>query len=150
MAKAKKNWKMILLGVMATLGVALGGGALIRQLSNEKTKELPSYSYTIGAVTDAGKLDSEDKTSITSEKVQVEDLVSIEVAEGAKVQVLVHYFNEDGVYLSSAEVRGDTPSAPDAAKTFRVEIIPTDDDDGKITAFEKGDYAKAVTVTLKK
>lgn len=150
MAKAKANWKMILVGSLAGLGVLLGGGALIRQASNEKTKELPSYSYTIGAITDAGKIDSEDKTSITSDRQKVKDLVSIEIDEEAKVQVYVHWYNEDNVFLSSVEVIDTTPTAPEGADNFRVEIVPTDDDDGKITAFEKGVYADQVVVTLKK
>lgn len=152
MAKAKANWKGILSVVALIAALGMSAGALIRVAKNEKTKELPSYSYSIGAVTDEGKLDSEDKTSITSDKLQVKDLVSIEIEEEAKVQVFVHYYNEDGDFLSTAEVVAgeELAEAPEGAETFRVEIVPTDDDDGKITAFEKGDYAGKVTVTLKK
>lgn len=149
MAKNGKG-KIWLVGLLAGLGVILGGGSLIRQVSKEETKELPSYNYTIGAVTDEGKLDDEDKTSITSGKLAVKDLVSIEIEEDADVKVFIHWYDEDNVHISSAEVTSETPSAPEGAKTFRVEIVPTDDEDGKITAFEKGDYAKVVTVTLKK
>ena len=147
---AKKNGKMIALSIACGLGILLGGGALIRQVSSEKTKELPSYSYTIGAVTNEGALDKDDKSSITSEKLAVKDLVSIELAEDAKAKVYVHWYNEDGDWISTSEVTDETPEAPEGAETFRVEIEPTDDDDGEVGAFEKGEYAKLVTVTLKK
>ena len=146
----KANWRNWLLNIGVCAALVLSAGTLIRVVSNEKTKELPSYSYSIGAVTNEGKLDSEDKTSMTSEKLNVKDLVSIEVAEDAKVQVFVHYYTKDGDFLSSVELSGELGEAPQGAETFRVEIVPTDDDDGKIGAFEKGDYAKMVTVTLKK
>lgn len=149
---AKKNWKGLLAIVAIFAALGMSAGALIRVSKNEKTKELPSYSYSIGAVTEEGKLDSEDKTSITSDKLNVKDLVGIEIAEDAKVQVYVHYYDEDGKFIQSAEVieGQELAEAPETAETFRVEIVPTDDDDGKISVFEKGDYAGTVTVTLKK
>lgn len=148
---ARKDGKMILVAVLSVVAVALSSGALIRQISKEKTKELQSYSYTIGAVTDEGKLDAEDKTCITSDKLQVKDLVSIEIEEDAEVTVSVYWYDEDGTLLKTDTVTADgTPVAPEGAETFRVEIEPTDDDDGEVSAFEKGDYAKLVTVTLKK
>lgn len=152
MAKAKANWKGILSVVALIAALGMSAGALIRVMKNEKTKELPSYSYSIGAVTDEGKLDSEDKTSITSDKLKAKDLVSIEIEEDAKVQVFVHCYNADGEFLQTVEVveSGEISQTPEGVETIRVEIVPTDDDDGKITAFEKGDYAGKVTVTLKK
>lgn len=145
-----KNGKMVLVTVLSLVALALSGGALIRQISKEKTKELPSYSYTIGAVTDEGKIDAEDKTCITSDKLQVKDLVSIEIEEDAEVTVSVHWYDEEGTLLKTDAVTDGTPVAPEGAETFRIEIEPTDDDDGKVSAFEKSDYAKLVTVTLKK
>ena len=149
MAK-KANWKGWLLGVGVGLALIMSGGALARVSSNEKTTELSSYKYSIGAVMENGKIDSEDKASMTSEKIPVKDLVSIELAEDAEVQVLLHYYDEDGGFIQSVEFTGELADAPAGAEEFRVEIIPTDDDDGKIGAFEKGEYAKMVTVTLKK
>lgn len=145
-----KNGKMVLVTVLSLVALALSGGALIRQISKEKTKELPSYSYTIGAVNDEGKIDAEDKTCITSDKLQVKDLVSIEIEEDAEVTVSVHWYDEEGTLLKTDAVTDGTPVAPEGAETFRIEIEPTDDDDGKVSAFEKSDYAKLVTVTLKK
>ena len=149
MAK-KANWKGWVAGIAIAFAVIMSGGAMARVASNEKTKELPSYSYSIGAVMENGKIDAEDKASMTSDKLAVKDLVSIELAEDAEVQVLLHYYDEDGAFIQSVEFTGELADAPAGAEEFRVEIIPTDDDDGKIGTFEKGDYAKMVTVTLKK
>ena len=140
-------------GFAATLGaiaIVLSSGALIRQVSSEKTKELPSYSYSIGAVTNEGEFDKDDKSCITSEELEAKDLVSIEIAEDAEVKVFVHWYNEDGDWIQTSEVTDETPEVPEGAETFRVEIEPTDDKDGEVSAFEKGTYAKLVTVTLKK
>lgn len=147
---AKKNGKMILMSIGVGLALLLGGGSLARQLSNEKTKELPSYSYTIGAVDEEGEIDKKDKSSITSDELKVADLVSIEIEEDAEVSVFIHWYKEDGDVLGVNEVTDGTPVAPAGAETFRVEIEPTDDDDGEVGTFEKGTYAKLVTVTLKK
>lgn len=149
MAK-KAKWQTALIATLAGLGVLLGGGALARQISNEKTKELPTYSYTIGAVDEEGEIDTKDKSSITSDELKVADLVSIEIEEDAEVSVFIHWYNEDGDWMQSGEVTDEVPEAPEGAETFRVEIEPTDDDDGEVGALEKGTYAKMVTVTLKK
>ena len=147
---ARKNGKMMWLSIGCVAALLLSGGALARQFSKETTKELSSYSYTIGAVTD-GAIDKEDKSSITSDKLKVKNLVSIELDEDADVKVYVHWYDGDGDWLSNSEVTEDgTPVAPDGAETFRVEIEPTDDNDGEVSALEKGGYAKLVTVTLKK
>ena len=147
---AKKDVKFKLLAVLAGLGVLLGSGALIRQSASEKTKELPTYSYSIGAIDDEGKFDKKDKSSITSEEIKVKDLVSLEVKEDADVIVYVHYYNEEGEHLRSVEVVGEELEEVEGAETCRIEIVPTDDDDDEVSAFEKGTYAKLVTVTLKK
>ena len=145
---AKK--KMWFVTALACVGIALGGGALGRQLANEKTKELPTYSYTIGIVDEDGKIDKDEKTSIVSDELKVKDLVSIEIAEDAEVRVYVHWYAEDGKLLQTSEVTDETPEVLEGAETFRVEIEPTDDEDGEVGVFEKGTYAKLVTVTLKK
>lgn len=147
MTKKGKNF-LIAAGIIAAL--LMSGGALVRQISTEKTKEVHSYSYTIGAVDEEGKIDKQDKSSMTSDKFSVKDLVSIEIDEDAKVLVFIYWYNEDGDFLQVDEVTGELPETPDGAKTFCVGIEPTDDDDGEISAFEKGGYAKLVTVTLKK
>ena len=147
---AKKDLKNILLTVGVVLAIGLSSGALIRQVSKEKTKELPSYSYTIGVVDEEGKLDKDEKGAITSDELNVKDLVSIEIDEDAEVEVTVYWFDEDGVLLKSDLVEGETPTAPEGAETFRVGIEPLEDEDGEISALEKGGYAKLVTVTLKK
>ncbi len=151
MAK-KANWKGILLGVAVGAALLMSGGALIRSITSEKTKELSASAYSIGAVTDEGKLDNEDKTSIYTNKFDVADLVSVEIEEDAKVQVFLHYYDAEDAFMQSVEVVAgeELAAAPEGAETFRVEITPTDDDDGKVGVFEKADYAKLVTVTLKK
>lgn len=147
---AKKDLKNILLTVGVVVALGLSSGALIRQATSEKTKELASYNYTIAAIDEEGKLDKDVKEFIVSDKLNVDDLVSIEIDEDANVNVTVYWYDADGVLLSSSEVAGETPEAPEDAESFRVSIQPYEDEDGEISALEKGGYAKLVTVTLKK
>lgn len=147
---AKKDLKNILLTVGVVLAVGLSSGALIRQATSEKTKELASYNYTIAAIDEEGKLDKDERGMMVSDKLNVKDFVSIDIDEDAEVEVTVYWFDEDGVLLKSDLVEGETPAAPEGAETFRVGIEPLEDEDGEISALEKGGYAKLVTVTLKK
>lgn len=147
---AKKNGKIIAAFVLSGLAFLMGGGSLARQISKEDTKDVSSYQYTIGTVNDAGKIDKSDKSSITSDKFNAEDLVSIKVDEEANVDVFVYWYSKDGALLSSSQVEGERTNALEGAEKFRVVITPNDDEDGEVTAFEKGGYANLVTVTLKK
>lgn len=151
MAKQKANWKAIVIAGVAGLALVLSAGSIVRQVTKEDTKELRNSAFSVAAVTEDGKLDSEATDSLTSDKQAVSKLVSVEKAEGAKAQVFVHWYDEDGVFISTVEVTDklDAEAAPDDADTFRVEVVP-EDEDGKISLFEKGDYLDLVTVTLKK
>lgn len=151
MAKQKANWKAIVIAGVAGLALILSAGGIIRQVTKEDTKELRNSAFSVAAVTEDGKLDSEATDSLTSDKQAVSKLVSVEKAEDAKAQVFVHYYDEDGVFISTAEVTDklEAEAVPDGADTFRVEVVP-EDEDGKISVFEKGDYLDLVTVTLKK
>lgn len=151
MAKQKANLKVILVAGVSGLALILSAGSIVRQVTNEDTKELRNSAFSVAAVTEDGKLDSEATDSLTSDKQALSKLVSVEKAEGAKAQVFVHYYDEDGVFISTAEVTDklEAESAPEGADTFRVEVVP-EDEDGKISIFEKGDYLDLVKVTLKK
>lgn len=151
MAKQKANLKVILIAGVSGLALILSAGSIVRQVTKEDTKELRNSAFSVAAVTEDGKLDSEATDSLTSDKQALSKLVSVEKAEGAKAQVFVHYYDEDGVFISTAEVTDklEAESAPEGADTFRVEVVP-EDEDGKISIFEKGDYLDLVKVTLKK
>ena len=147
--KAKANWKAIVIACVAGLALVLSAGSIVRQVTKEDTKELRNSAFSVAAVTEDGKLDSEATDSLTSDKQAVSKLVSVEKAEDAKAQVFVHWYDEDGVFLSTVEVTDKLEAAPEGADTFRVEVVP-EDDDGKISVFEKVDYLELVKVTLKK
>ena len=151
MAKNKKL-KDILIGGAVALALVMSGGALARAAAGD-TKELSASAYSIGEVTEEGKIDNEAKTSIYTAKYDIKDLVSVEVAEDAKVDVFVHCYSNEGEWFTAVQVsEGESLdiSALPAGGTFRIEITPTDDEDEKISFFEKAEYAKAVTVTLKR
>ncbi len=147
---AKKKIKVTVATVLSVLAIVLSGGAIARQFSKEETKEVSSFSYTIGAVNEEGKIDKSDKSSITSDKFKAKDFSSVKIDEDANVTAFVYWYDEDGALLNTQEIDGELTQVQDGAETFRVSIEPNDDEDGEISAFEKSGYAKLVTVTLKK
>ena len=146
---AKKNGKMLWLTIGCVAALVLSGGSLIRQISKETTKEVSSYSYTIAGLDEDGKLDKENKGYIVSDKFNVDKLESIEVDEDADVTVFVVWYMEDGA-CETVKVTDGTPVPIEGAKSFRILIEATGDEDGEVSAFEKGGYVNQVKVTLKK
>ena len=155
---AKKNkLKNVLIGGAVALALIMAGGSLAR-LSDD-TKDLGVMAYSIGEIQElqldgtGGKIDKKAKTSLyTSKLYNAEDLVAVKVAKDAKVKATVHYYDADGeVYVVGLVVNAGGELKVDSAPqegTFRIEITPTEDEDGEIGIFEKADYVKAVTVTL--
>lgn len=149
MAKFKLNGTLAT--IFSVIAIALSGGAIARQFSNEDTKEVSVFAYTVGALDEEGKIDKKDKSCMVTDKFDADDLVSIEIDEDADLTVSIAWFDEDGGFIStSAVTSGEKPTAPSGAKKFRVEIEATGDEDGEISMFEKTAYAKLVKVTLKK
>ena len=148
MAKFKLNGTLAT--ILSVIAIALSGGAIARQFSNEDTKEVSVFAYTVGALDEEGKIDKKDKSCMVTDKFDADDLVSIEIDEDADLTVSIAWFDEDGNFISASAVTSEKPTAPSGAKKFRVEIEATGDEDGEISMFEKTAYAKLVKVTLKK
>lgn len=158
MAKAK-NGKVagVAIGIVAVLGVGLGGAALIKQISGEKTKEVSS---TFGYET--GLLDAEtgrEKTGATAWRtkdfIPVKGLV-VDVDEKAgDISYNIYYYDADKAFLSktSASLKVDytaseDKSLPSDAKYVRIVFEHANDTD--ISSSDIRAYAKEYTVTYDK
>ena len=144
--------KLKLLNILKIVGICLLLASMVviavRLGKIDKTRELRSTSWSIGRIDDTtGKVDSTDKSDLfTNTFLKVEDL-KVEVKENAKVTVQINFYTEDKTFIEDAT---DLTSIPATAKYARIEIVPTEDNDGKVSIFERLGYIKQVTVTYTK
>ena len=144
--------KLKLLNILKIVGICLLLASMVviavRLGKIDKTRELRSTSWSIGRIDDTtGKVDSTDKSGLfTNTFLKVEDL-KVEVKENAKVTVQINFYTEDKTFIEDAT---DLTSIPATAKYARIEIVPTEDNDGKVFIFERLGYIKQVTVTYTK
>ena len=90
----------------------------------------------------------------TNKYYDVEGL-KVEVAKNATVKYQVNYYDEDKKFLAVQTLTEDfdsanMPSEASTAEYVKIEIIPTDDDDGEVSLLEKSGYVKQVSVTVAK
>lgn len=158
MAKAK-NGKVagVAIGIVAVLGVGLGGAALIKQISGEKTKEVSS---TFGYET--GLLDAEtgrEKTGATAWRtkdfIPVKGLVVDMSEDNSDISYNIYYYDADKAFLSktSASLKVDytaskDSSLPSDAKYVRIVFEHANDTD--ISSGDIRSYAKEYTVSYDK
>lgn len=157
---AKKRSKLgIVAGVLAVLAVSALSGSIaanMKMSANETTKDIGSSAFAIGRLDDeTGKLltgENEDKSGLYTSKYYKSENLEIKLAEDATIKYQVNYYDEDKKFLSMSEFTGDyvATGAPEAAAYIKLEIIPMDDDDDTVTAFEKGDYVRQATIKVAK
>ena len=108
MAKAAKNGKVagVAIGIVAVLGVGLGGAALVKQISGEKTKDVSStFGYETGLLdTETGRDKSGATAWRTKDFVPVKGLV-IDVDEKAgDITYNIFYYDADKAFLKKQQL----------------------------------------------
>ena len=160
MAKANSGGKKtagIVVGIVAVLGVGLGGAALIKQINGEKTKEVSAtFGYETGLL---GAETGRDKSGATAWRtkdfVPVKGLV-IDIDETAgDVSYNIYYYDADKAFISktSAAMKVDYKAAedssiPSGAKYVRIVFEHANDTD--ISSSDIRTYSKEITVTYDK
>ena len=159
MAKAAKNGKVagVAIGIVAVLGVGLGGAALVKQISGEKTKEVSStFGYETGLLdTETGRDKSGATAWRTKDFVPVKGLV-IDIDEKAgDITYNIFYYDADKAFLEKTttvlkvDYEADKDSSlPSDAKYVRIVFEHTNDKD--ISSSDIRKYAKTYTVTYDK
>lgn len=151
----KAKWLAVALaGVTLTAAVV---GLSVKVSKQETTKELGASAYAVGLLDDStGKLHEEvDKSGLATTKFYNVDGLKVEVAKNATVKYQVNYYDEDKKFLAVQTLTedfdsADIPSSALEAEYVKIEIVPTDDDDGKVSLLEKAGYVKQVAVTVAK
>lgn len=150
MAKKGKWLDWVVAGV-ATVAIALSAGALAKVSSMETTKDIGFTNYSVGIIEEDGSFDKSVKQAVVSDYLSVEGF-NITTLEDATVTVDLHFFNEDKEFLSTLETVEEFTSEselPEGAKYVRVEITPTEDEDG-VSIFELPGYVAQVEVVVAK
>lgn len=151
----KAKWLAVALaGVTLTAAVV---GLSVKVSKQETTKELGASAYSIGLLDDeTGKAFEEaDKSGLATTKYYDVEGLKVEVAKNATVKYQVNYYDEDKKFLAVQTLTEDfdsanMPSEASTAEYVKIEIIPTDDDDGEVSLLEKSGYVKQVSVTVAK
>ena len=159
MAKAAKNGKVagVAIGIVAVLGVGLGGAALVKQISGEKTKDVSStFGYETGLLdTETGRDKSGATACRTKNFVPVKGLV-VDVDEKAgDISYNIFYYDADKAFLkkTTTALKVDYEAAKDSslpsdAKYVRIVFEHANDKD--ISSSDIRTYAKTYTVTYDK
>lgn len=154
-----KLWKRIIIGGIAAIALtgAIAGGVALKKVNGQiTTATLSTSAYTVGTLSDMdGKVDKAEKCGLFTEKYYDLENAEIKIEEKATVSVYANLYDKDKAFLKVVKISTDgkvSESAQDSstAQYVRFEIIPEDDSDGKISLFEKGGYAKQVTITVNK
>ena len=158
MAKMKvktKKWLKVL-GMVIAVAVTLGAvTSLASKCEKEDTKQLGVFDYEIGALSDTdGKKIKDDKSGIVSKDMYSIDGFTVELEKDADVMYQLNFYDADKAWVSMETYKQDFDG--DKAETLkaqgiayaRVEIIPLEDEDDKVSIFEKTGYVKQVMVTV--
>ncbi len=162
MSKKAKGW---LIGIAIALVGAVAVGTAVKVGRMDKTEELKSRHYEVGAISDEGKeVDLEKDSALsfrTKDFIEYNNL-NISFEEDSGYTASVYFYDEDETYLSNIQIgedeefsweERDSYSVPGTAEYVRVVVtLPEDEDeDGEISGFELWwKYSKNVTITYEK
>lgn len=154
MKKSQRTLMFALVGFVAVGLIASVIALSVRIGKVETTRTIGSSEYKIGVLDDTSGKEPEEQENVgifMKDYVLVDGL-KCELAEDAKVEYSINFYDEDYKFISVVDYEGDFDGSeiPDGAKYARIEIRPTADKDGKVTLLEKTDYAKMLTVTVSK
>lgn len=151
MSRFRTNRSRILTIITFILCLALLGGViglavkLDRQTSINK---LGGEAYSIGAIDEKGEY-KESSASIYTRKGVTVDGLKCELQEDAKIKYQLFFYDKDGKFVSaSSELTSDFNGSetPATAKTVKIVITPTADEDGKVGLTEVLGYAGQLNV----
>lgn len=149
---SKRTWKQILsiaLAVMAIAGSIFGVVKLTQFVREEKKVIHPTY--TVGSLDSAGKPDKKSTSSIYTEDAFDAKGLELEPNFDGSISYQVFWYDATNNFVGSTTelTQGGEIKIPFGCKA-RVEITPTADEDGKISFFEKMEYARKLKIKVYK
>lgn len=150
--KRKNLLKKISLGAVgvASIGAIAFGVSKIVQVCKNDTKTL-SLDYSVGALTDEGKY-QEDECKLYTKKAFACEGLRVTFDFDAEVNGQFYFYDINDKYLSKSNVitEGSSVSVPLNGAYARAVVIPTEDEDGKISFTEKYKYGSQMQVKVDK
>lgn len=144
------KWVVIFLVVLGLIGAVIG---LAVKLDRQTTIErLGGEAYEIGLI-DAKGAEEKGETAIRTRKGITVEGLQCELDADAKITYQIFYYDKDGKFISATEALTadfDGSGIPETAKTARIMITPTDDEDGKVSLVEVLGYANRLAVTYER
>lgn len=142
-------------GILMSVGIV---GLAVKVSDMEATKTLGSSAYSIGLLDDTtGKLPSEnvDKGGLRTTKFYKYEGLKCEIESDSTIEYQVNFYDEDKKFLAVQTLQDDfdssnIPTEASTAKYVKIEIIPTEDDDGEVGILEKSGYVEQLKVTVTK
>lgn len=153
MSAPKRKWKGYLcmaLSVLLALGFLAWMIALTVKLDRQTTTEtLGGEAYSIGLLSESGEY-QEGETAIYTRKGITVNGLKCDLQDEATVKYELFFYDKDGKFISKSGDQTDDwkGSVPETAKTVKVMITPTSDEDGKVSVIEVLGYANQLTVTV--
>ncbi len=144
----KCKWVVAFLAIIGLLGCVI---ALFVKLDRQTTiTTLGGEAYEIGLLDAAGK-EEKGETAIRTRKGVTVDGFKCEIEDDAQIEYTLFFYDKDGKFISSsAKLTADYSGTgiPGGAETVKIMIVPTHDEDGKVSIFEVLGYANLLTVTF--
>lgn len=144
--KILKTFSLVLLGLATIGGVTTLTTHLIK---NDKVTIHPTFE--VGGLNAQGKYEEDKSTLYTKEKFACEGLQAT-LDFDSTINYQIFYYDILDNFVSSTDVitKGYSVSAPTNGAYARIEIIPTNDEDGKISFKEKYNYSKQLNLKVNK
>lgn len=144
------KWIVIFVVVLGLIGAVIG---LAIKLDRQTTIEtLGGEAYSIGLIDEDG-VNKDGNTAIYTRKGVMVNGLRCSLAEEAKIKYQIFFYDKDGKFISASEeltADYDGKDIPALAKTARIMITPTADEDGKVSLVEVLGYANQLTVTVER
>lgn len=121
-------------------------------VKKDKVKTLTFTNYEIGEIADTGKAVADSDGAVRTKEFINADGLKIELGKDATVTYAVFFYDEEKVLVSVVDNLSTNyyGVVPKEAKYAKVEITPTADEDGKVSAAELKYYTAQVTVSYNK
>ena len=147
--KILKNVSLALLGVGAIGVVGYGGTKLVQHIKNDS--KILNLSYEVGSLGTDGKYVKDESKIYTKDKFACEGLKAT-LDFDSEINYQLFYYDILDNFVSSSDVltSGFKAEIPWNAAYSRILIIPTNDEDGKVSFLEKYKYGNQLNVTVDK
>lgn len=142
-------WKKALcigLSIITIGGSIFGVTKLVQYIKDDTVTVNPSWS--IGSLDAQGEY-VKDEGSIYSDSFGCDGL-KIKLDFDHEIEYQVYYYDEVGNFLQASEVMNEGFNGDVLGSNARIVITPTEDEDGKISWYEKQGYANQMTITVSK